>query len=72
MSNRGSEHNRVQKQGKVRDLYVCQVCGSKNCPEGHHVLNFQHGGAANKDNIVTLCRSCHKEVHKGNIDLLVF
>lgn len=55
MASRGREHCVVQKQGKIRDLYTCQVCGSGQNVEGHHILNYQYGGAANIDNIVTLC-----------------
>ncbi len=70
MASRGREHCVVQKQGKIRDLYTCQVCGSGQNVEGHHILNYQYGGAANIDNIVTLCRKCHKQVHRGKIDIV--
>lgn len=72
MSKRGKEHNVVQRLGKERDNYVCQVCGSSIQPEGHHIINYQYGGAANVDNIMTLCRECHKAVHRGTIDILIF
>lgn len=70
MSIREREHYVVQKKGKERDLYICQICGSKKNVEGHHILNYQYGGAANIDNIVTLCRKCHNQVHRGNIDIV--
>ena len=70
MANREREHCIAQKEGKERDLYTCQICGSKDHVEGHHILNYQYGGAANIDNIVTLCRRCHKQVHRGKIDIL--
>ena len=72
MKRRGTDHNEAQKAGKKRDLYVCQVCGSKLKPEGHHIINYQYGGAADVDNIVTLCQACHKAVHRGAIDILKF
>ena len=72
MAKRSSAHNRAQKAGKVRDKYTCQVCGSNVNVEGHHILDFQFSGAANMDNIISLCRECHKEVHRGNIDLMKF
>ena len=71
MATREREHCVVQRQGKGRDLYTCQVCGSTDRAEGHHILNYQYGGAANIGNIVTLCQKCHKQVHRGNIDILV-
>ena len=70
MSIREREHYVAQKKGKERDLYICQICGSKKNVEGHHILNYQYGGAANIDNIVTLCRKCHNQVHRGNIDIV--
>ena len=72
MAKRGSEHNRIQQAGKKRDLYECQVCGSNNKAEGHHIIDYQFGGAADVDNIVTLCQKCHKQVHRGKIDLMKF
>ena len=70
MAKRERAHCIVQKKGKERDLYTCQVCGSKEDVEGHHILNYQYGGSANIDNIVTLCRKCHRKVHGGNIDII--
>ena len=57
----------------IADKYgACCVCGSKERPEGHHVIEYQYGGAATIDNIVTLCQKCHKQVHRGNIDIMKF
>lgn len=72
MGKRDYAHSKVQKLGKKRDLYICQVCGSTEHSEGHHIINYQYGGAATQDNIVTLCQKCHKQVHRGNIDLIKF
>ena len=38
---RSSEHQRVQREGKKRDYGTCCVCGSKERPEGHHVIEYQ-------------------------------
>ena len=72
MANRSSAHRRAQKEGKIRDNYTCQVCGSKKDVEGHHILDHQFFGAATVDNIVSLCHNCHKEVHRGNMDITKF
>ena len=68
--NVSSWKGRDERKGKERDLYTCQICGSIERVEGHHILNYQYGGAASVDNIVTLCQKCHKQVHRGNIDIL--
>lgn len=72
MAKRDSAHGRVQKEGKVRDLFTCQICGSHDGPEGHHIIDYQFGGAADVDNIITLCHRCHKKVHRGGIDIMRF
>ena len=72
MAKRGSEHGKAQRAGRQRDFETCQVCGSKERAEGHHIMDYQFGGAASIDNIVTLCQKCHKEVHNGKIDILKF
>ena len=72
MGNRSKEHVKVQREGKERDQHTCQICGSKNHTEGHHIMDVSFGGAANIDNIVTLCRDCHKNVHRGIIDIFRF
>lgn len=69
---RSSAHIRAQKNGKIRDNYTCQVCGSKNKVEGHHIIDHQFSGAASTDNIISLCHDCHKSVHKGLLDLFKF
>lgn len=70
MAGRDSRHCAVQKKGKERDLYTCQICGSGEYTEGHHIFDYQYGGAADIDNIMTLCRTCHKQVHRGKIDIV--
>ena len=67
---RDSRHIRAQKEGKKRDGYICQICGSTEHVEGHHVIDYAYGGAADKDNIVTLCSDHHKKVHSGKVTLI--
>ena len=69
-SNRSSAHVTAQRKGRERDGNKCQICGSKNHIEGHHIIDHFFSGAANKDNIISLCHEHHKEVHRGLIDIL--
>lgn len=72
MANRPFEHIKAQQEGKARDLDVCQICGSTENVEGHHIIDYQFSGAANADNIISLCHNCHMDVHKGKMTLLKF
>lgn len=68
-TNRASAHTRAQRAGRERDGNSCQVCGSKNHVEGHHIMDHQFGGAASVDNIIALCHKHHQDVHKGKLDI---
>ncbi len=72
MGKRSYEHTRAQKAGKLRDGNVCQICGSTEHVEGHHIFDFFFGGAANEDNIISLCHKHHKDVHDGKISINKF
>ena len=49
-----------------RDEWECQKCGATESLHSHHI----EGAAQNKmisndiDNVITLCKACHKEVHQ--------
>ena len=56
---------------------LCQLCGNK--AEHVHHIKFQKDADSNgfigsihkntKSNLVTLCQSCHQEIHSGSIQL---
>ena len=53
-----------------RDNYTCQCCGKKNCQlQTHHIIFRSHGGSDDENNMITLCKECHKGVHNGTIVL---
>jgi hypothetical protein len=43
----------------------CTVCGKTSGLEVHHVIYRSKGGTDDMGNLVTLCKSCHAEKHKG-------
>lgn len=67
---RSSAHTKAQRAGRMRDSNRCQVCGSQNHVEGHHIVDYQFGGAAKADNIIALCQKHHNDVHRGLLDIL--
>lgn len=55
-----------------RDNYTCQYCKgkSKNSKlEIHHIIFRSKGGSDEKENLITLCKTCHDDLHKGLINL---
>ena len=56
-----------------RDGHKCQHCKgkSKNPILNIHHIESRKTGGDSPSNLITLCETCHKEYHKGNIKLKV-
>jgi len=56
----------AQEAAFNRDNYTCQHCkkhvGTLNA---HHIIYRSKGGADTLDNLITLCKKCHKDLHDG-------
>jgi len=55
-----------------RDNYTCQYCKGKSKDSRlhvHHIVFRSNGGSDNEDNLITLCETCHKKLHKDEITL---
>ena len=53
-----------------RDNYTCQCCKGKHKDsklEVHHIVYRSQGGSDEQDNLITLCHTCHKNLHNGKI-----
>ncbi|MBI4298456.1 MAG: HNH endonuclease [Chloroflexi bacterium] len=49
---------------KKRDRFRCTQCGASDVElHVHHVVPLSQGGSNDLDNLVTLCASCHSEIH---------
>ena len=52
----------------TRDNYTCQCCKTKKGTlHVHHKIYRSHGGSDDIENLITLCESCHKKLHKGEL-----
>ena len=50
-----------------RDRFRCQMCGTAKNLRVHHI-NYEHLGTdAELDDLITLCDTCHREVHEEDI-----
>jgi hypothetical protein len=55
-----------------RDSYTCQYCKGKTKDrklEVHHIIFRRNGGSDEAKNLITLCKTCHDNLHDGNITL---
>ncbi|WP_088230734.1 HNH endonuclease [Bacillus cereus] len=52
---------------KDRDEWKCVICECETDLHVHHKIPRRLGGIHHKDNLVTLCASCHKAVETVNI-----
>lgn len=63
----------VREYVLFRDGHKCSYCKGKSKDlilNIHHIESRKIGGDS-PSNLITLCKTCHKEYHKGNIDLKV-
>lgn len=63
----------VREYVLARDGHKCQYCKGKSKDSilnVHHIESRKTGGNS-PSNLITLCETCHKEYHKGNIKLKV-
>jgi len=55
-----------------RDNYTCQYCKNKRKDSRlhvHHILARSNGGSDRPNNLITLCKSCHDDLHLGLLSL---
>ena len=49
-----------------RDGWRCQVCGSMQNLQVHHLQFRSQSGSDLENNLIALCKQCHAQVHQGN------
>jgi 5-methylcytosine-specific restriction endonuclease McrA len=50
---------------RKRDGDKCTICGaSKTKLPIHHIIPKSKGGLSTKENLTTLCNSCHNTIHQ--------
>ena len=57
------EYRPLRLQILERDGWRCQVCGDRQQLDIHHIIPRSRGGSDSQDNLITLCRTCHGDIH---------
>lgn len=59
-----AEINELSLKCKERADYMCELCGD-HALDAHHIIPLEEGGTNTLDNLICVCRSCHRQIHKG-------
>jgi 5-methylcytosine-specific restriction endonuclease McrA len=63
-----SGHEFYNKVKENYNLSRCYDCGKENCvTEIHHRIPKKFGGSDEIENLIPLCRECHKETFVKNV-----
>ena len=64
---RSSKYKKWKESVLRRDCYRCRKCGSKEDLVVHHITHFAENVDLrfDEENGITLCRACHREVHRN-------
>jgi hypothetical protein len=54
-----------------RDTWHCRHCFNANGLDPHHVIFKSAGGTDTPNNLLTLCRKCHDDIHGGRLKIEV-
>jgi 5-methylcytosine-specific restriction endonuclease McrA len=58
-------YSELHRQVLERDGWRCQVCGSMQNLQVHHLKFRSQSGGDVEQNLITLCVACHEQVHGG-------
>lgn len=56
------EHIKVQKERRLLDLGICQLCTSTENLQAHHIWEYSKGGPALVEGLITVCMDCHQRM----------
>ena len=49
----------------------CEYCGGIPGVDSHHIKSRARGGTHDIENLILLCRACHRRVHNGKVRSLL-
>jgi 5-methylcytosine-specific restriction endonuclease McrA len=59
-----TRYGKLHRQVLERDGWRCQVCGSMQHLQVHHLTLRSHSGGDVEQNLITLCAGCHEHLHR--------
>ncbi len=59
-----TSYTKLQRQVLERDGWRCQVCGSMQNLQVHHLKFRSQSGSDVEQNLITLCAECHELMHR--------
>jgi 5-methylcytosine-specific restriction endonuclease McrA len=59
-----TSYGELHRQVLERDGWRCQVCGSMQHLQVHHLKFRSHSGSDVEQNLITLCAHCHEQMHR--------
>lgn len=48
---------------------ICEICHAKGQTEKHHKKTKGSGGDDTEENLIEVCRKCHRLIHDGKIKI---
>jgi 5-methylcytosine-specific restriction endonuclease McrA len=57
-------YRELHRQVLERDGWRCQVCGSMQHQQVHHLKFRSQSGGDEELNLITLCAECHERMHR--------
>ena len=61
-------YGRLCQQVLERDRWRCQQCGTAKHLEVHHIRPRSLLGDDTEANLITLCHSCHQQIHLREVE----
>jgi endogenous inhibitor of DNA gyrase (YacG/DUF329 family) len=57
-----TEWQKLAQEIRKRDNFTCQFCGKKGATDVHHIIPRRIEIDNGPENLITLCRSCHRKI----------
>lgn len=62
------EYKRLKMECFKRDKFQCCICGSAKNLQAHHISYEHLKKPGELDDLITVCKTCHKEIHAHDLN----